>query len=183
MDKKDRNGHPPVDPAAKIFSELSAFNLEPGMHSGKGHQSFLQLGPDLYDGASGLALYFAAYYRVTKDLRARKAALLAISSVREQVQKFITNPDSWKSRTFAIGGFVGLGSFLYTLTTTADWLNAPDLLETATDLANSISPEWIRIDTFLDVMSGCAGTILALLAFIQIARSRGIHSRATELAA
>ncbi|MGZ4853622.1 MAG: lanthionine synthetase LanC family protein [Candidatus Angelobacter sp.] len=184
MNNTGVNGHKAGDPAGRIFSELIAYVLQPAPAERKGHRGFSTLGPDLYDGVSGLALFFAAYYHATRDPQAHKVALKALASVREKIQQLVANPGLWRSGSLAIGGLVGMGSLLYALTTTADWLNAPELLETASDLAGMIAPEWIRADSSLDVMNGCAGTLLAVLAFSRVARTQGIDAQsAVDLAA
>ncbi|HEV7520975.1 MAG TPA: lanthionine synthetase LanC family protein [Candidatus Angelobacter sp.] len=183
MDNTGVNGHKATDPAGRIFSELIAYALQLESAEGKGHREFSALRPGLYDGVSGLALFFAAYYRATRDAQAHKVALKALASVREKIQQLVANPGLRRSGSLAVGGLVGMGSLLYALTTTADWLNVPELLGTASDLAGMIAPEWIRADTSLDVINGCAGTLLAILAFSRVARTQGINAQsAVDLA-
>jgi lantibiotic modifying enzyme len=78
---------------------------------------------------------------------------------------------------FAIGGLVGLGSFLYALSAAADWMEDPELLDSASTLTRTIKPELIRADQLFDIMKGSAGTLLSLLFFVQVAKTRGILSQ------
>ncbi|HLJ27750.1 MAG TPA: lanthionine synthetase LanC family protein [Candidatus Angelobacter sp.] len=177
MENNNSNGfasHELADITAKIFSELSDRVLPPASAAAKQPQQFPPLGPDLYDGTSGLAVFFAAYYRATKDPQARRVALESIAPVRGKIDQMVANPGMQHNGPVSIGGLVGLGSFLYALTALADWLNAPELLDSASALAGIITPELIHADHLLDVMKGSAGTLLALLHFAQVARTRGI---------
>jgi lantibiotic modifying enzyme len=165
------NGEPPADVSAKIFSELACYVLQPA--SVNGYPEFSALRADLYDGALGLAVFFAAYYRVTKDPQAHKAALQALAPVRNSVNNLLANPGVLRAGAIPIGGLVGMGSHLYGLTIAAEWLNAPDLLDSASALASTITPDLIHTDRLLDVMKGCAGTLLTLISFARVARRRG----------
>ena len=120
-------------------------------------------------------MFFAAYYRATKDTKARELALTSLAPVCREIDRLaaIAKADPQDSPT--IGGLIGLGSFLYALTASADWLNAPELLDAASILLRVITPELIRTDRKLDIMRGCAGTLLALLFFAQETKARGME--------
>ncbi|HEX7288904.1 MAG TPA: lanthionine synthetase LanC family protein [Candidatus Angelobacter sp.] len=165
------SGHPPAFLAARIFAELAGHGERKQPHEPPAH------GADLYDGAAGLALFFAAYYRATRDAEARTLALAALAPVRGTIESVAAAPGSLAAGT-TIGGFVGLGSLLYALAAAADWLNAPELMDSASFLAGTITTELIQADPFLDVMKGCAGTLLALLSFTQVARTLGLSWQA-----
>ena len=174
MEKNSHNSHgkQPVDVPERIFSELANYVLQSASVKWRPQLSSLRV--DLYDGTSGLALFLAAYYRVTKDPRAHKAALQSLLPLRTRVDHLLANPDSMRAGAVPIGGLIGIGSFLYGLATVADWLNAPDLLESASALVAAITPDLIVADRTLDVMRGCAGTLLALMSFARMARARGL---------
>jgi lantibiotic modifying enzyme len=136
----------------------------------------------LYDGIAGLASFFAAYYSVTKDPEAQRLALLLTASVRKEIE-MISRGKSQGNGTTSIGGMVGLGSLLYSFIRLADWLKAPELFDSALATVAAITPELILADQRLNVVEGCAGALLALLAFAQEARTRGLDTKkASDLA-
>lgn len=167
----------PRDVPARIFSRLSNFVLHALPTKRIEYHAFSTLAPDLYDGSGGLAVFFAAYYRATKDPQARAVALAALAPVRNVTARLLADPDLPSMGGFAIGGFVGLGSFLYALTAVADWMEDPELLDSASVLTRIISSELIRADRFLDMMRGSAGALLSLLFYVHVARTRGIESQ------
>ena len=171
MDKNNSNGdsgNPSTFLVARIFSELAAH-----VSRKQPHESPIHAG-DLYDGAAGLALFFAAYYHATKEREARRVALATLAPVRDKVDSIAASPGLLTPGTVAIGGFIGLGSMIYALAAAADWLNAPELMDSASALAGVITVELIHADPFLNVMRGCAGALLAFLSFAQLARARGM---------
>jgi lantibiotic modifying enzyme len=162
------------DPAALIFQKLKSYVL---FSSSSGHERERAAlsDTDLYDGSAGLAFYFAAYHRATRDPEARTLALLVFSRMRYDIGVV--------SAQSSMGALFGLGSILYALTQSADWLDEPKLLDSAQRIVSSITPELIRSDRSLDVMNGSAGTLLVLLSFAQQCEAFGINARpAKELA-
>jgi lantibiotic modifying enzyme len=136
----------------------------------------------LYDGIAGLASFFAAYYSVTKDPEAQRLALLLAASARKEIE-IISRGKSQGKGIISIGGMVGLGSLLYSFIRLADWLKAPELFDSALAIVAAITPELILADQRLNVVEGCAGALLALLAFAQEARTRGVdEKKASDLA-
>ena len=78
----------------------------------------------------------------------------------------------------AIGGAVGLGSCLYALTHIGQWLDRPDILQMATQLAFLITPERVQADRSLDVVGGAAGALLSLLILYQVTADEELLQRA-----
>jgi type 2 lantibiotic biosynthesis protein LanM len=109
------------------------------------------LGPDLYGGTAGIALFFAALHRIEGGGWQGPALELArqIANRRE--------PDG-------IGGLAGLGSRIYTLVAVGELLGETEPIREAHRLAARITPERIAADTWQDVTLGAAGALLALLA-------------------
>jgi lantibiotic modifying enzyme len=136
----------------------------------------------LYDGIAGLASFFAAYYSVTKDPQAQRLALLLAGSARNEMEMISRGKSQVKGIT-SIGGMVGLGSLLYSFIRLADWLNVPELFDSGRTIVAAITPELILADQRLNVVEGSAGALLALLAFAQEARMRGLDAKkASDLA-
>ena len=122
--------------------------------------------PHLYDGVCGIAFFCAAYYSITRDPQARELALCLVQPLRAKLQNLAAAGSALADQPLAIGGMVGLGSFLYSFRLMADWLKAPELMDAAHDVTTLITPQRIMKDERLNVVAGCAGTLLALLSFV-----------------
>ena len=128
-------------------------------------------GPQFYDGISGIGLFLAAYYFASKRADVRDLALRCALRLRLDMQS-----DPVAKHTTGTGGLVGPASVLYPLVRLADWLKMPELLESAQELATAITPGQILEEDRLDVMGGCAGTLLALLSFIEEVSAMGMDT-------
>ena len=94
-------------------------------------------------------------------------ALRLVHPLRVNLERLAAGGDALADQPLAIGGMIGLGSFLYAFGRMADWLKAPELIDAAHDVTTLITPQRIMKDERLDVVAGCAGTLLALLSFMQ----------------
>ena len=121
------------------------------------------LGPHLYAGATGIALFLAALGHLREDEEMRDLALRALTPLRRQLARLAGDPAEIDRPRLDVGGLVGLGSFIYVLVRTGGWLREPSLIAEACDVASWITDERIEQDTELDVMKGSAGAILSLL--------------------
>ena len=135
----------------------------------------IPLGPDLYSGVSGIALFLAAYSRVNNDFQAKDLALRAMSSVRYQINSPLSA--RW-ARTFGIGGASGLGSVIYALTNISLALDDDQILDDAVKASRLITNDLISSDQSLDVIDGSAGAILGLLALYGACNRPEVLSRA-----
>jgi type 2 lantibiotic biosynthesis protein LanM len=112
------------------------------------------LGPDLYDGLAGVILFLAYLGSVSEDQRYVTLARSALRTLRGQVEERGSNGN--------IGGFIGRGGLIYSLSHVgAIWSDASLLLE-AERLASSI-PDLIPNDKRLDLVGGAAGCLLGLI--------------------
>jgi lantibiotic modifying enzyme len=128
----------------------------------------LPLGPHLYDGTCGVALFLAAYYAAAGDKKARAIALRALAPLRVKIGQLRSRARAAGSgHVGAMGGLVGWGGFLYTLVLAGQWLNDDHLLAAGPDVLELITPESVTHSRSLDVVTGCAGLLLALLAVEQ----------------
>jgi type 2 lantibiotic biosynthesis protein LanM len=130
----------------------------------------LQLQPldyGLYDGVCGVALFLAALAKVTSDAGFRDLALSALQRLRKTLQD--TDPSSQPKITkqIGIGGAAGVGSIVYTLVQVSQFLDEPELLNTASLAASLITQESIVGARQFDTMAGAAGAILGLLTLYQ----------------
>jgi type 2 lantibiotic biosynthesis protein LanM len=118
------------------------------------------LGPDLYNGVSGIAVFLAAHAAVTGRATSAELALAAIAHLRKTLKGRNT---ARFARALGVGGATGLGSIVYAFATIAKCLGDNDLLADATAAARLFTDELIAADKQLDVMGGSAGAILGLL--------------------
>ncbi|HWW88110.1 MAG TPA: type 2 lanthipeptide synthetase LanM family protein, partial [Vicinamibacterales bacterium] len=113
----------------------------------------------LYDGTVGVALFYAALYRVTGQDEWADFCRAALESVWESLGR--DDAATWTESGIGIGD--GLGSMIYGLTLIGSWLDDRRSLDHARRLA-SVVAERIDRDECDDVLSGAAGGALALLA-------------------
>jgi class II lanthipeptide synthase len=118
------------------------------------------LGPDLYNGVCGIAVFLAAHAAVTGNTSSEALARAAIAGVRRQLHA--RNP-ARMARTVGLGGGLGLGSIVYSLAVIAALVDDTAILADACAAAELINDEVVAADSQLDVLGGCAGAILGLL--------------------
>jgi type 2 lantibiotic biosynthesis protein LanM len=118
------------------------------------------LGPELYNGVSGIAVFLAAHAAVSGNAGSRALALAALTHLRKELK---SRNAARMARGLGIGGASGLGSIIYALTVAASFLRDETLRADAERAAALFSDALIAADKQLDVMGGSAGAILALL--------------------
>lgn len=172
--------------ARVVFDHLSACAIRIGPGAAwlgldwLGDSEFSQLVPlgyDLYNGSLGIALFVAAYAKVTEDARARDLALAAIASLRKDLRC----PTAARlARGLGTGGGTGLGSVVYGLTTVGSFLRDEDVLSDAMVAAGLFSNDLIAADKALDTMGGSAGAILGLLRLHRTVDAADVLARAVQ---
>ena len=116
---------------------------------------------DLYDGALGIAIYFAALASASGDMAWSDEARAVIGPLAQLLRD--GDPESAvPDESVGIGD--GVGSLVYALCTLGRLLQDDSYLELAERVATVIGEDRIRSDLSLDLMSGSAGALLALLA-------------------
>jgi type 2 lantibiotic biosynthesis protein LanM len=133
------------------------------------------LGPDLYNGTGGLAVFLAAHARTTGSGRSADLALAALAPVVGLVG---SNRLAHVARVRGIGAATGIGSMIYGLTVVAGLLGDNEIRSYAVELAHRLGDELIATDRHLDVISGAAGAILALLRLHRDTGSEHVLDRA-----
>ncbi|MEM8932845.1 MAG: lanthionine synthetase LanC family protein [Acidobacteriota bacterium] len=128
------------------------------------------LSPHLYDGTVGIGLFLAraAAESAEHQNRFRAGALSAVAPIRSKLLAWADDPRRKASAGLAIGGFVGLGGFVYAFARMADDLDDAELLDDASRIAELITADRIAADDQLDIMSGVAGALSGLLTLIEI---------------
>jgi type 2 lantibiotic biosynthesis protein LanM len=118
------------------------------------------LGPDLYNGTAGIALFLAAHAAVSRRESSGELARAALAHLRKNLRG--RNAARF-ARALGTGGATGLGSIVYAFAVIARLLNDDALLADAHSAAGLFSDELIAADKQLDVIGGSAGGILGLL--------------------
>jgi type 2 lantibiotic biosynthesis protein LanM len=135
------------------------------------------LGPDLYNGISGIAVFLAANSTVTGQTSSKELALAALACLRKNLK---SRNAARTARVLGIGGAFGLGSIVYALAVMSKFLRNDELLADAHLAAELFSDDLIAADKLLDVLGGSAGAILALLRIYRDSRSAVALNRAIK---
>ncbi len=123
----------------------------------------LPAGIDLYNGASGIALFLAYLGAITGETRYSAVARAALVSIQKQVEGV-------KGYLKSLGAFEGWGSLIYLYSHLGMCWNAPELFRQAEEIVKLL-PMLIEEDDALDMISGAAGCISCLLCLYQVTRS------------
>lgn len=122
-------------------------------------KSFRQLSPvgiNVYDGNTGIALFFAALYNVTKKEKYRSYCIEILNPVQRYLKRF--NPEIDKQNGF-YNGYFGV---IYSLTLVSKLINSKSYLDLSNKLISSITSENVSSNNF-DIIMGNAGALLTLL--------------------
>lgn len=120
---------------------------------------------DFYNGSAGIGVFLAALAHVTGEDRYRQWAKGALLLLRQHLQNETVSQKM--ARRIGIGAATGIGSLIYALVKSSQFLADPELLLEAKAAAALISSTLIAQDTHLDVARGSAGAILGLLALYE----------------
>jgi type 2 lantibiotic biosynthesis protein LanM len=135
------------------------------------------IGPDLYNGNSGIAVFLAAHASVANNAASADLAQAALRLVRAKLKD--RNAARF-ARALGLGGATGLGSVIYALTLVAASLRDPHLLADAHAASHLMSDELIAADKRLDTIGGAAGAILALLRLYRDTQANEVLLRAVR---
>jgi type 2 lantibiotic biosynthesis protein LanM len=172
--------------ADSIAAELASYAIRKGPAAAWIGLDFLgdsevwqlvSLGPDLYNGLSGVALFLAAHAAVTKKEASAELARAAVAHLR----KGLKGKNSARlARSLGLGGGSGLGSVVYALSVMAKSLDDEALLADARAAAELFTDDLIAADRQLDVLGGSAGGILGLLRHYRDSGAADVLARATK---
>jgi type 2 lantibiotic biosynthesis protein LanM len=118
------------------------------------------LGPDLYNGATGIALFLAAHGAVRAHAASAELAVAGLAHIRRNLN---SRSAARFARSLGIGAATGLGSIVYGFCVIGKCAGDAALLQDAERAGRLFTDELIAADKQLDVMGGAAGAILALL--------------------
>jgi type 2 lantibiotic biosynthesis protein LanM len=137
-----------------------------------------RLGPvsfDLYDGIGGISLFLAALASFTGESEYQTLVISALQPLCQKVHDMASSPSGRDAKRGLVSD---LGSVVYALSQISTWLQRPELLDTAKQAARLITEQCIHADQDFDVITGCAGTILGLLALYKQAAEEEVLQRA-----
>jgi class II lanthipeptide synthase len=135
------------------------------------------LGPDLYNGVAGIAVFLAAHAAVRRRKPSAELALAAMSHLRKDLRGRNARR---MARVLGIGAATGLGSIVYALAVMSKCVGDDGLLSDAHAAAELFTDDLIGADKQLDVLSGSAGAILGLLRLYRDSQSADALKRATK---
>ena len=119
---------------------------------------------DLYDGISGIAVFYAQLYRLTKE---EKYYLWA----QEATQYVVTNADEYVQRIKKIGAYSGISGLVYALAQISLALESTALLDNAIAICEKI-PGLVDDDEDFDILSGSAGAIAVLYRLYKLTNNK-----------
>ncbi|MGC2823889.1 MAG: type 2 lanthipeptide synthetase LanM family protein [Pseudolabrys sp.] len=135
------------------------------------------LGPDLYNGVSGIAVFLAAHAAGTGRQSSAELARAGVAHLRKNLKGRNT---ARMARSLGVGGATGLGSIVYALAVMSKLLHDDGLLADAHVAAELFIDDLIRADKQLDVVGGSAGAILCLLRLYRDSKSVDVLNRAIK---
>ena len=185
---------PPVAPTCDIFAaeadkiaaELLGYAVRRGSSAAwigldwLGDAEVFQLvclGPELYNGVSGIAVFLAAHAAAAGAKASDELARAAVALLRRKLKD---RNAPRMARSLGVGGAIGLGSIVYALTVMSKCLHDEELLTDALHASKLFTDELIAADKQLDVIGGSAGAILALLRLYRDTKSSEVLARAAK---
>jgi type 2 lantibiotic biosynthesis protein LanM len=131
---------------------------------------FGPLGPALFDGLAGIALFMAALESVNPGGGFRQLAIGTLAPIRRALnscEKLLSRKSKNSLQNPRLG-LTGLGSIIYALTRVGQLLGEEAPLEIARAAASLINPDSFDADSSVDVFNGRAGAILGLLSLYEM---------------
>jgi type 2 lantibiotic biosynthesis protein LanM len=157
-----------VDSVIRHANDCNWLSLE---YMFKANRYLLQpLDDSLFLGRIGVCLFLAALAKVTGESKYKNVALAALSPLQHslktiEAQKRFIEPGL---------GIIGIGGIIYSLVKISHFLEEPELLKNAQELAKLITPEIIAGDQKLDIIFGVAGAIPGLVSLYQETEDRSV---------
>jgi type 2 lantibiotic biosynthesis protein LanM len=133
------------------------------------HQ-LMPLDYSLYGGRLGIVLFLASLYSIKEDQQIYDTIFNVINPLESYLCNTIfANKNHYPtiSCNLGIGGVVGLGSVIYSLTKISQFLNKPEILENAHLVASMLDLELIQAEHKFGAVEGIAGLIFSLLSLYE----------------
>ena len=154
--------------AGRVGAQLEKVSLRrPGLATWLGlnleaeeHWALMPLGPDLYGGLPGIALFLGYLGAVGGEARFTTLAEASVATARAQLARY-------HDQIIYVGAFDGWGGWLYVLSHLAVLWQHPHLLAEAEAVRETIA-RLVGEDEGLDIISGAAGAIGSLLSLHRV---------------
>lgn len=130
------------------------------------------VGDDVYEGRLGIATFVAALAATTGDEAHRAFATRVASAVADDL-------DADRFSNLPVGIGAGIGSYAYGFAVLGELLDADEFVRAARRSASALTADRFEADDALDLMSGTAGAVLALVALYDRTGDDDLLDRAT----
>ncbi|WP_370695799.1 type 2 lanthipeptide synthetase LanM family protein (plasmid) [Priestia megaterium] len=131
-------------------------------------------GPGVYDGNTGIAIYFAYLWKVTQKSRYREAAYATINPIRKLL------PELSKPKNVSLGGYLGISGVVYVLHHLGTVFNDDCLKKEAVEHAK-LFEKFISEDSVYDLIGGSSGALMVLMNLYEEYREEWILLLAKKL--
>ena len=154
----------------KIENENTISWIGIGFHHHSLKPHFKPVDSHMYEGTTGIGLFLAAYYKITKD----ESALNMFNKIVNGIESLLVSNErnNYYFNSFAIGISSGITSIIYCLTIYYQLLGNKKCLELAEKFAEKINDDNIKKDTKFDIIAGSAGAILAFLKLYSLTNNK-----------
>ncbi|MED3528210.1 type 2 lanthipeptide synthetase LanM family protein [Bacillus thuringiensis] len=130
-------------------------------------------GPGLYDGNSGISLFFAYLWKITKNEVYKEAAYAAFRPIRTLI------PHLPETKGISIGSFLGVSGVLYTFHHLAVIFDDREMLDEGLNYAKQLEKS-IPNDRIYDLIGGSAGAIFVLMNLYEHLKEEWLLELATK---
>ncbi|VEP18770.1 putative Lanthionine synthetase [Hyella patelloides LEGE 07179] len=130
-----------------------------------------------YDGLTGIAIFFAALYKVTGETEYRDTCYKILQTVRQQFREQTTRQEALGEMGHGIA--LGYSGIPYAFSLISSLLDDLELQEQAVDAVMEIDEASLRTEQNLDVFTGVAGACLALLEVFRSTQKEVVLDKAT----
>lgn len=125
------------------------------------------LGYHLYDGISGIALFFSALYNETNERKYRHLALKTINPLRKENFAYYNGK---RNENHSLGIGSGYPAYMYALIVMSQFLQE-DMFKHINYYLSFITSEGMSENEHDDILHGLAGTILSLLKVYEVTKN------------
>lgn len=128
-----------------------------------GENNLVPIGPHLYGGSCGIALFLAGLAKVTGEERYAAGAESVLEPLRRRFVDLLNDSERADRLNLGLGAYFGLSSLIYTFHTAGRLQSRPEWCEHAAAMTDLATEKRIAADTWYDLTFGGAGFILVLL--------------------
>jgi len=160
--------------AGNILIKEAEYVNDGSISWGRGADLNLNPVPDggIFNGRCGEAFFFGALYKATNEIKFKKASIMALAGLK----KSLSDATYQENLIQQLGlGLLGVGGIIYALVRVSEFINDESIAKDAVSIAESITPEHVKKDFFLEIVRGSAGLIPGLLALSDKGFKQALH--------